>query len=648
MDGLFRRGGVWYARIVVPHQLRHVIGKTELVASTGVREPALARVVAAELLAGWRRRLLDLTRTLGGPLDIERIKLGHPALSGGGYLELAEAASASGINESYLLGKAADGELRLYFRCASVPGHLCAEGEFDRDIGLDGITRLVPQPSQMSELVVPTDYSGVLRLVDASASAATLMRGGTLAAVLFELPQERGRFFVPLRSVAVCKRDVELVATDVDQIRRAMALTVTPEQLTAVQQSKTPTGPAPHLKSKIPLSQVVDEYMLFRQLQCNEDQARRIRGALELLVELEGDPPLGTMDGERLAAFRDVRLSVVPAEENKIRLRHGTKSVTESIRAVAGTTWPKISAEGQVLRLKWIAGMFAWAVRKRWIDHDPSALLVKESPAASAAKVAASRNRDQDARDLFTREDLRAIFSAGIWFSTGRGELTAAGTYREFSPHYYWLPLLGLYTGARINELAQLSLTDIKQTQAGTWFIDLALLDDESQKKKRKNPNSRRAVPIHDHLIDLGIVKWKAALETAGYERLFQELSYDKTKGYGKGPTKWFSSYLKGLGWPRDNRKVFHSFRSTLVSECVQRLKLTVMETSQITGHSRGPAAAVHGYIKDQSVDDLRHTVNRLNFELPAISPLDIEQGVAAVKDALGRKKRGRGTPAGD
>lgn len=641
MDGLFRRGGVWYARIVVPHHLRHVIGKTELVASTGVREPSLARVVAAELLAGWRRRLLDLTRTLGGTLDIERIKLGHPALSGGGYLALAEAVSASGMDESHLLGKAADGELRLYFRCALVPGHLCAESEFDRDIGLDGITRLVPLPMQMSEHAVPTDYTGVLRLVDARACAATLMRDGTLDAVLFELPHDQGRFFVPLRSVAMSKRDVQLVATDVDQIRRAMALTVTPDQLTVAQQTKIPTGPAPHPKSKLLLSQIVNEYMLFRQLQCNEDQARRVRGALELLVELEGDPPLGAMDSERLAAFRDVRLSVVPAEENKIRLRHGTKSVTESIRAVAGTTWPKISAQGQVLRLKWIAGMFAWALKKRWIEHDPSALLVKESPAASAAKVAASRNRDQDARDLFTREDLRAIFSAGIWFSTGRGELTAAGTYREFSPHYYWLPLLGLYTGARINELAQLSLTDIKQTQAGTWFIDLALLDDESQKKRRKNPNSRRAVPIHDHLIDLGIVKWKEALEAAGYERLFQELSYDKTKGYGKGPTKWFSSYLKGLGWPRDNRKVFHSFRSTLASECIQRLKLSVMDTSQITGHSRGPVTAVHGYIKDQSVDELKSTVNRLKFELPLIAPFDIEQGLKAVRDSIGRKRFG-------
>lgn len=121
MDGLFRCGGVRHAKTAVPHQLRHAIGKTALVASTGAREPALARVVAAELLAGWRRRLLDPTGTRRGPLGIERIALGHSARSGGGYPAVAEAASASGINESYLVGKAADGELRLDLRCTSIP-----------------------------------------------------------------------------------------------------------------------------------------------------------------------------------------------------------------------------------------------------------------------------------------------------------------------------------------------------------------------------------------------------------------------------------------------------------------------------------------------------------------------------------------------
>ena len=201
-----------------------VIGKTELVASTSMREPALARVVATELLAGWRRRLLDLSRTLGSPMDIEQITLGHPALSGGGYLALAEAARASGIDEHYLLRQAAEGSLNLYFRCAALPGHRCSISEFDHDIGPDGVTLLVPPPAEMSQLAVETDYSGVLRLRDARASASKFAAGSSQEFVVFDLPDQPDRYFAPRCPVVLEGKHLELAATEVDRLRRAWAL----------------------------------------------------------------------------------------------------------------------------------------------------------------------------------------------------------------------------------------------------------------------------------------------------------------------------------------------------------------------------------------------------------------------------------------
>ena len=52
MDSIFRRkNGVYFARLVVPVRLRLVVGKTELIASTGVRDLYLAKIVGAEILA---------------------------------------------------------------------------------------------------------------------------------------------------------------------------------------------------------------------------------------------------------------------------------------------------------------------------------------------------------------------------------------------------------------------------------------------------------------------------------------------------------------------------------------------------------------------------------------------------------------------
>jgi hypothetical protein len=55
VDRVFRRkSGVYFARLVVPAKPRHIIGKTELIATTGVRDLALAKIVGVEILSSWR------------------------------------------------------------------------------------------------------------------------------------------------------------------------------------------------------------------------------------------------------------------------------------------------------------------------------------------------------------------------------------------------------------------------------------------------------------------------------------------------------------------------------------------------------------------------------------------------------------------
>lgn len=75
-----------------------------------------------------------------------------------------------------------------------------------------------------------------------------------------------------------------------------------------------------------------------------------------------------------------------------------------------------------------------------------------------------------------SQHNLEKIFGAP-WFRTGRGERTAEGSHWSFQPFMYFMPLLALYTGGRLNELAQLYLADLRQTQAGVWFVDFNLRD---------------------------------------------------------------------------------------------------------------------------------------------------------------------------
>ena len=84
-----------------------------------------------------------------------------------------------------------------------------------------------------------------------------------------------------------------------------------------------------------------------------------------------------------------------------------------------------------------------------------------------------------------------------------------------------WSALLGMFTGARLNEIAQLLPTDVKQ-ENDIWFIDIT---DDGHNQKLKAPASRRKVPIHTELIKLGFFEFVA--ERANTPRLFMSFTYN-------------------------------------------------------------------------------------------------------------------------
>lgn len=66
----------------------------------------------------------------------------------------------------------------------------------------------------------------------------------------------------------------------------------------------------------------------------------------------------------------------------------------------------------------------------------------------------------------------------------------------------YWIPLLGLYTGARIGELAQQRVQDITLEND----IPVIQITDADEGQRLKTSASRRCIPIHPELIRLGLL----------------------------------------------------------------------------------------------------------------------------------------------
>jgi len=168
------------------------------------------------------------------------------------------------------------------------------------------------------------------------------------------------------------------------------------------------------------------------------------------------------------------------------------------------------------------------------------------------------KKKAKDDRDPFTTEELRAIFNAPIfkgcrsenfWKQPGDLVLNNKGK--------YWVPLIGLYTGARLGEIVQLHTADISEEHGVLHFV----LTDEEEDQRLKNSNSARRVPVHPDLVRMGFMKHVEKQRTKGEKRLFPECKMGADGYYSSPFSKFFNDrFLRSLNIKR-RRNAFHSFR---------------------------------------------------------------------------------------
>lgn len=333
----------------MPIRLRLAVGKTEFVSSTGVREFALGRVVAAELLAVWRRKLHDLSRRGSGRMadDIEQIAAGHPSLLSSSHFPIREAAAVSGFDVESLLRAAASGRMSLFYRAVGVEGFTVDPDQLEREHGPGPAVWVVPPPDEMPVTALRQDWTGMLQVRSASVPsiAAELLDGRSPDVVLFLTPGNAHRVFAPIKPVLLTRNNVHVLTQEVESLRIQAAALVSAEHI-AASASRKRSDLFP--KAERFASEAVKAYMTVRSGECTPEQARRVQAALDVFVELEGDPRLIDIDADRLERFRDDSLPRIPANENKVRLQLGSTSVSESIKAIEHGSWPRLSVGEQV------------------------------------------------------------------------------------------------------------------------------------------------------------------------------------------------------------------------------------------------------------------------------------------------------------
>ena len=364
----------------------------------------------------------------------------------------------------------------------------------------------------------------------------------------------------------------------------------------------------------------------------------KIRSRIEHFTEIMGDLSLGELDRDVVKDYAN-KMQNMPGNLYLMRRKYKIYDTHKLIEKALVDGQPVMSRDAIGRHIESLGSMLKWAKSERYLFDNP------------AENVLAQRRvmvREQDRRELFTEDELVQIFSAD-WFKKGTGTPNQYGRYTSFRPFHYWLPLLALYLGGRINELCQLYLADIRVDKNGVAYIDFNLdasdkmMDEEAQTggdKSLKTVNAIRQVPIHPRLIELGLLEYVDALKAAGYDRLFPELKHNKIKGYRAAASKWFNEnyFGKVLGFPRDGKKTFHSLRHTFIN-AVDEFETNERTIAQLVGHVRGSTTAMTTYRKDADVGEQFGVISQLRYSLPDIAQFDSQAGIKAVIDARRRHK---------
>jgi integrase len=145
-----------------------------------------------------------------------------------------------------------------------------------------------------------------------------------------------------------------------------------------------------------------------------------------------------------------------------------------------------------------------------------------------------------------------------------------------------WVAAIALYSGMRLEEIAQLNVTDIRERPAngGTvWCIDIH----NGGTNRLKNESAVRLVPVHSELARAGLLEYVKQLKAGP---LFPGLKRRESKGGKVGARlgELFRKKLVALGIKREGL-CFHSFRHA-VAGCLDTAEVRQSDAARVLGHA--------------------------------------------------------------
>ena len=309
-----------------------------------------------------------------------------------------------------------------------------------------------------------------------------------------------------------------------------------------------------HPDSKKPFHALTERFM--EQKRLSEKGQKDRRTAFNNLRHVVGDKPIHKITVNDIIAFKDF----VAEQKGK----HGRDDAN----------YKTVDKKLSFLRV-----FFEWAKAER--------NLIADNPVTISANPSREeREAEEENKRPFTADELERIFHSPLFVgckSLRRIHDTGTVLCRN---EKFWFPIVGLYTGCRLNEIQQLEMTDIIQHE-GRWCVDISRESQFGRKKTTKNKASIRRVPLHADLTKMGFMDyWKDRQGKAKDGLLFPKY------GYGKMFNETLLRVRLGIKEPDIS---FHSLRHNFKDVAANAAPESDSVVSRLLGHSQSDMTAKYG-----------------------------------------------------
>ena len=312
-------------------------------------------------------------------------------------------------------------------------------------------------------------------------------------------------------------------------------------------------------------------------------------------IEIVGDMDFSMLTKKQVSHYIDVQTKLPPNRTKSPKYR------SLSIQEIVLLDLPNKETQNPLninKKLTKLTSFGNWGVRQGLLQSNPFRDM----------KLSIKKGRTE--RKPFTLPELKKILKPETYLDNTVHFKHPIHNYggAKLGNAYYWVFILGIFSGLRTNEMAQMRLEDIKK-ESNIWFLHV----EDSEQTNVKTANAIRKVPVHPQLMELGFIDHVTSLRKQKKDRLFWELT--KTRdGYAKQLSRHFNEkYLRAVGvWER-NVKVLYCTRHTFVNALYQN-KVDENVIKALVGHEKEFIMKHYGG-EPFSPDRLLQEISKVNYK---------------------------------